>query len=65
MSGYRVGAFEALEWAWHMLRRYRDRPDGVDEARRVIKDTLARMGAGDTVNFKVDIKASFQELLEA
>ena len=51
MSNYRVGAYEALEWAWHMLRSYRDRPGGVEEARRTIQEMLATIGKGDEVNF--------------
>lgn len=51
MSNYQIGAFEALEWAWHMLRSYRDQPRGVDEARRAIQNVLANMGKGDEVNF--------------
>ena len=52
MSTYKIGAFEALEWAWHMLRNYRDQPGGVEEARRAIQETLARMGTGDDMNFR-------------
>ncbi|MFB0558856.1 MAG: hypothetical protein ACETVY_07055 [Candidatus Bathyarchaeia archaeon] len=51
MSGYRVGAFEALEWTWYMLRSYRGRPSGIDEARRAIQDVLMNMGRGDEVDF--------------
>lgn len=51
MSNYRVGAYEALEWAWHMLRSYRDRPGGVEEARRTIQEMLANIGKGDEVDF--------------
>ena len=51
MSNYEVGAFEALEWAWHMLREYRGRPRSVDEARRIIKEALMAMGKGERVDF--------------
>lgn len=51
MSNYRIGAFEALEWAWHMLRSYNGRPRGVDEARRTIQEVLSNMGRGAPVNF--------------
>ena len=61
---YKIGAFDALAWAWHMLRRYRDDPNGVDEGRQVLKETLAKLGAGDEVSFEVDIKATFQEKME-
>lgn len=56
--------FETLEWTWHMLRRYRDDPDGINKARRFIKETLAKIAAGDEVNFTVDIKATFKDLIE-
>ncbi len=59
MSGYRVGAFEALEWAWHMLRSYRDKPNGVDEARHAILQILGNMGRGDGIDFREEVsKAS-------
>ena len=51
VSNYSIGAFEALEWAWHMLRTYRDQPKGVDEARYRIQEVLASMGEGDRVDF--------------
>ncbi len=52
MSSYEIGAFDALEWAWYMLRRFRENPAGVDEARRVITEVLSDMGKGNEVNFK-------------
>jgi hypothetical protein len=51
MSNYQIGAFEALEWAWHMLRTLKDSPEGVEDARRVIKDVLSDMGEGNHVDF--------------
>ncbi len=51
MSNYQIGAFEALEWAWHMLRTHKDSPEGVEDARRIIKDVLSDMGEGNYVNF--------------
>lgn len=51
MSNYQVGAFEALEWTWHMLRSYRDQPRGVEEARRMIKEVLSNIGKGAIVDF--------------
>lgn len=51
MSNYQIGAFEALEWAWHMLRTQKDNPTGVEEARQIIKDVLSDMGEGNYVNF--------------
>jgi hypothetical protein len=52
MSNYQIGAFEALEWAWHMLRTQKDNPEGVEDARRIIKDVLSDMGKGDNVDFR-------------
>ena len=52
MSNYQIGAFEALEWAWHMLRTHKDSPEGVEDARRIIKDVLSDMGKGDNVDFR-------------
>jgi len=51
LSNYQMGAFEALEWTWHMLRSYRDQPRGVDEARRTIQEVLSKIGKGAHVDF--------------
>jgi len=51
LSNYEMGAFEALEWTWHMLRGYRDQQKGVDEARRRIQEILSNMGKGARVDF--------------
>jgi hypothetical protein len=51
MSNYQIGAFEALEWAWYMLRTLQNKPDGVEDARRIIQDVLSSMGRGDDVDF--------------
>ena len=55
LSNYETGAFEALEWSWHMMRDYKDTPTGVNMARRAIQDILAHMGKGDMVNFRDQI----------
>ena len=52
MSNYQVGAFEALEWAWHMLRTLKDNSEDVDDARKVIQNVLSDMGRGINVNFR-------------
>ena len=52
MSNYEIGAFEALEWTWYMLRNYKDNPTGVDEARRTILELLKLIGNGSLVNFR-------------
>jgi hypothetical protein len=48
---YQIGAFEALQWAWHMLRMYKDQPSGIEEARKAIQEILADMGKGSDFNF--------------
>ena len=55
MSDYKIGAFDALEWVWHTLRRYKDQPKGFDEAKRVILATMSNMGMGDKLNFSEKI----------
>ena len=50
MSNYQTGAFDALEWTWHMLHSL-DKKKGVEEARSIILETLSRMGEGARVNF--------------
>ena len=52
MSNYETWAFEALEWTWYMLRGYKDKPTGVDEARKTIQELLAHIGRGDQINFR-------------
>jgi hypothetical protein len=52
VSNYKIGAFEALQWAWYLLRSYRDRPSGVEEARKAIQEVLADMGKGAEVDFR-------------
>ncbi len=52
VTNYQVGAFEALQWAWYMLRSSSDEPRGVDEARQAIQTVLATMGGGAEVNFR-------------
>ena len=51
MSDYQIGAFEALRWAWHILRNCDERPNGLNDARSVIRDTLFKLGKGDVVQF--------------
>ena len=50
-----MGAFEALEWAWHMLRTCKDKPKGVEKARHLIEETLTDMGKGSTLDFSKKI----------
>jgi hypothetical protein len=52
MVSYEKGAFDALEWAWYMLRNYRDHPGGLEEAREAIKEALAEIGNGTNIDFR-------------
>lgn len=52
MSDYHIGAFEALEWTWHILRKYDETPQGIKNVRNVISETLFRLGKGDNIKFK-------------
>jgi hypothetical protein len=51
MSSYEMGAFEALEWAWNLLRT-RGGGGGVDEATIHIQEMLFTLGSGNAVNFR-------------
>jgi hypothetical protein len=53
MSTYEIGAFEALEWAWKVLRTQEN--VGEVEAVRRIKDMLFQLGSGNPVDFKQQI----------
>lgn len=54
MSSYEVGAFEALEWAWNLLRKQGNR-DSIEKATASIQDMLYTLGSGDQVNFQKKI----------
>jgi len=62
MSGYEVGAFEALEWTWHMLRGCKGRPGGLDDARLKIKMVRLEMGCGQEVKFREKFPQDFSPL---
>lgn len=49
MSSYEIGAFEALEWAWNMLRIGKSRE--LDDATRNIQDMLSLLGSGGEIDF--------------
>jgi hypothetical protein len=52
MSTYEIGAFEALEWAWNILRTQENIEN--DAAGR-IKEMLFQLGSGNPVDFKQQI----------
>ena len=49
MSTYEIGAFEALEWAWNMLRI--GKSGDLDDVSRNIQDMLSILGSGSEINF--------------
>ena len=52
MSTYEIGAFEALEWAWNVLRTQ----ETVEaDATNTIKNMLFKLGSGSPVDFKQQI----------
>ena len=52
MSTYEIGAFEALEWAWNILRTQENIEN--DAAGR-IKEMLFQLGSGNPVDFRQQI----------
>jgi hypothetical protein len=60
VSNYQIGAFEALEWAWHMLRSHANRSKAIEAARREIFEILSEMGGGRQINFEKKIKTPSQ-----
>jgi hypothetical protein len=53
MSTYEIGAFEALEWAWNILRLQEN--IGEIDAKSQIKEMLFKLGSGNPVDFKRQI----------
>lgn len=62
MNEYQIGAYEALEWVWFMLRHQVNSPRGVEKARQLIFETLALMGGGENFNFLEKI-AEFKPIM--
>ena len=42
MSDYQIGAFEALEWTWHILQKYDEKPHGIKDAPVKMKTLMQR-----------------------
>jgi len=58
MSTYEIGAFEALEWAWNILRTQETvEPDATNR----IREMLFKLGSGSPVDFKQQMN-EFKEL---
>jgi hypothetical protein len=53
MSTYEIGAFEALEWAWNVLRTQES--IGEVDATSRIKEMLFKLGSGNQIDFKQQI----------
>jgi len=49
VSDYEVGAFEALEWAWNLLRV---QSGDAQEATVLIQEALFALGSGNAVDFQ-------------
>jgi hypothetical protein len=52
MSSYEIGAFEALEWVWHILRTQKEHKKTIDETTKQIQNALSVIGHGKNVDFK-------------
>jgi hypothetical protein len=50
MSNYEIGAFEALEWAWNLLRVQGG--GDAQEATVRIQEMLFTLGSGNAVDFQ-------------
>jgi hypothetical protein len=55
MSNYKIGAYEALQWAWNVLLEHEKDPDALSEARRIIRDELVLIGNGKNPEFREKI----------
>lgn len=55
VSSYQMGAFEALEWAWHLLRRQKEHSGSMDDAFSTVQRLLAEVGKGGEVDFREEI----------
>ncbi len=55
ISSYQMGAFEALEWAWHLLKTQKEHSGTVDEAYTTVQALLSKVGKGGEVDFREEI----------
>ncbi len=55
VSSYQMGAFEALEWAWHVLKTQKEHSGSVDDAYTTVQELLAKVGKGGDVDFRKEI----------
>jgi hypothetical protein len=52
MSNYEIGAYEALQWTWKLLRNIKKNPNAIQVAQQVIDEKLKVIGAGNKINFR-------------
>lgn len=55
MTSYENGAYEALQWAWMMLKKYQEDPNSVENARLEICEKLTHLGEGQKINFREQV----------
>ncbi len=56
VSSYQMGAFEALEWVWHMLRTEKEHNGDIEEAYNNVQNLLVKFGKGSNIDFRQEIK---------
>ena len=52
MASYENGAYEALQWAWLILKRCQEDPGAVEDVRHEISEKLSELGKGIKINFR-------------
>jgi len=55
VSSYKMGVFEALEWAWHLLKTQKEHSGSVEEAYCTVQELLVRIGRGGNIDFRTEI----------
>ena len=55
VSSYQMGAFEALEWTWRLLKTQKEHCGTVDDAFSNVQELLAKIGKGGDINFHEEI----------
>jgi hypothetical protein len=52
MSSYELGAYEALQWAWSVLRDTEEKSSSVKEVKKEIFEKLKILGNGKKINLR-------------
>jgi hypothetical protein len=55
VASYQMGAFDALEYTWRLLKAQKERSGSVDEAYSTVQELLAKVGKGSSVDFHEEI----------